>query len=185
MFRSHCAERRIDYVREVIGSIDNVDIVGQVGAYDVVHCSGVLYHCPNPLLTISHLAAITKDVLLLGTAVMPASVSNEAGSVQLDSDQAIFIPSIAEQKRQVYEKYISKSYGGGAWGINDPVDNWYFSNGAPNYGPWWWLWTHEYVRGLIEASGLRVVEDFDQFDGTGRLFVCAKQNIDSENFGQY
>ncbi|MDN3625496.1 class I SAM-dependent methyltransferase [Methylobacterium isbiliense] len=184
-FRNHCKERNIPYIREIIGSIDNVDIVRQVGVYDVVHCSGVLYHCPNPILTISHLAAITRDILLLGTAVMPASVVNEAGSVQLDKDHAIFVPSITEEKRKVYEKYISEAYGGGAWGINNPVDDWYFSSGAPNYGPWWWLWTHDYVRGLIEASGLKVIEEFDQFNGTGRLFACAKQYIGTENFGQY
>jgi hypothetical protein len=183
-FRERCAELRIT-VREIIGSIDNLEIVSQVGRYDIVHCAGVLYHCPNPMLTIANLAAITKETLILTSAVMPEVISNERGTLMLSEDKAICIPCISEYHRRIADLYITQKYGGGAWGINSPVDAWYFADGSPNYGPWWWLWTPAYVRRLLMAAGLSIVDERNQFDGTGHLFVCQRAENKIENFGAF
>src|SRR3954470_7432267 len=44
-------ERRGSGVRFVQGDLHDPALVDQVGPHDVVWCSGVLYHSPNPMLT--------------------------------------------------------------------------------------------------------------------------------------
>ena len=66
---------------------------------------------------------------------MPEVISNEIGNLMLSEDKAIFVPGSSEQHRRVADKYIAEKYGDGAWGINHPVDAWYFADGTPNYGP--------------------------------------------------
>src|SRR5215212_3277433 len=48
-------ERRGSGVRFVQGDLHDPALVDQVGRHDVVWCSGVLYHSPNPMLTLQRL----------------------------------------------------------------------------------------------------------------------------------
>jgi SAM-dependent methyltransferase len=59
-------------VRFIQGDINDVATAEQAGTHDVVWCSGVLYHCPDPLLTLQRLNAVTGTRLLLATEVLPA-----------------------------------------------------------------------------------------------------------------
>ena len=59
-------------VRFVQGDINDARTVDRAGPHDVVWCSGVLYHCPDPLLTVQRLGAVTGRRLLLATEVLPA-----------------------------------------------------------------------------------------------------------------
>jgi hypothetical protein len=54
-------------VRFVEGDVHDPATVAQVGAHDTVWCSGVLYHAPNPLLTLERLRALTGETLILAT----------------------------------------------------------------------------------------------------------------------
>ena len=65
------AERvRGSRVRFVQGDVNDPEL--DVGPHEVVWCSGVLYHVPDPLLTVRRLAALTERRLLLATEVLPA-----------------------------------------------------------------------------------------------------------------
>ncbi len=85
-FREHCASKGIGSVREVVSSIDNPGILKSVGTHDVVHCSGVIYHCPNPFFTIRALMSLAKEKLLLATAVMPPLIENEFGRLEFGTE---------------------------------------------------------------------------------------------------
>ena len=65
-------------------NIDDPGTPERVGSFDVVHCSGVLYHCPEPLYTLRQLRAITRETLVLGIATMPETVSSTAGFVSVE-----------------------------------------------------------------------------------------------------
>ena len=60
------AQRQGD-VRFVQGDVHDAATVAAAGIHDVVWCSGVLYHAPNPLLTLERLHALTGETLLLAT----------------------------------------------------------------------------------------------------------------------
>lgn len=67
------AERvRESRVRFVQGDVNDPALAERVGPHEVVWCSGVLYHVPDPLLTVRRLAALTERRLLLATEVLPA-----------------------------------------------------------------------------------------------------------------
>jgi hypothetical protein len=184
-FRERCAENGLSSVREIIGSIDNPAIIKQMIGFDIVHCAGVLYHCPHPFLTIMNLRKVTQEILLLTSAVMPNTVENEFGRLVLPDDMAISVPAITEDNRKILDHYIKGAYGGGAYGINDAIDAWFFSDGTPNYGPWWWLWTAEYLNRLLPACGFEIVKTASQFNGTGHLMMLRKIPMKSTNYGVF
>jgi hypothetical protein len=184
-FRTRYKERGVPFVREVIGSIDNPSVTKTIGQYDIVHCSGVLYHCPNPILTLRNLRTITREKLVIAVAVMPSKIENEHGSVSISDEAAIYIPCIEERSRIIIDLYTHQKDGGNAYGVNYRMPNWFFTDGSPNYGPWWWLWTAEYFKRLITASGFVVTADYSQFEGTGHLFVCDKIEDEDSNYGVF
>jgi hypothetical protein len=184
-FRARAAAFGLTGVREHIGSIDNPAILAEVGVYDVVHCAGVLYHCPNPFLTLSHLRALTRDYLLLTAAVMPPAIENSEGRVEFAPDSALLVPCLTDANRRVVDKYIAEAYGGGAYGVNAPVAAWFFSDGAPNYGPWWWLWSAEYLARMASVCGFVVEREASQFNGTGHLLMLKKVELTQPNYGAY
>lgn len=184
-FRERCIEHGLTNVAEIIGNTDNPKTLTQVGTYDVVHCAGVLYHCPNPFLTLSNLRHMSNGIVLLTSAVMPPLVENKFGQVVFPDDMAISVPAIDEQNRKVIDHYIKDAYGGGAYGVNDAIDSWFFSDGAPNYGPWWWLWTAEYLNRIVPACGFEIIRTASQFNGTGHLMMLRKVAITTQNYGVF
>jgi hypothetical protein len=58
-------------VRFVQGDLHDEATLAELGAHDVVWCSGVLYHAPHPLLTLERLRSVTTRTLLLATETIP------------------------------------------------------------------------------------------------------------------
>ncbi len=71
-FRERRASRGVSDCQLLSASIDEPGLERRVGQFDVVHCSGVLYRCPNPLHTLSQLARISR-VLTSILVLLPAS----------------------------------------------------------------------------------------------------------------
>jgi len=74
--RSWGNKRGFDLAREVLASkvedqvIDVLDLSpGNVGMFDVVLFLGVLYHMKHPLLALERVASVTRELLVLETAV--------------------------------------------------------------------------------------------------------------------
>jgi len=64
-------ERRGSAVRFVQGDIHDPAVIEDVGQHDVVWCAGVLYHAPNPLLTLERMRALCRERLVVRTAARP------------------------------------------------------------------------------------------------------------------
>lgn len=58
-------------LRYVQGDLEDPRSVAEVGPHDVVWCTGVLYHTPNPVKQLMHLREITGELLYLGTLTLP------------------------------------------------------------------------------------------------------------------
>jgi len=58
-------------VEGVVGDVQETDLAS-LGAFDLVHCFGLLYHVENPVAVLRKLAAACRDVLLLETIVSDA-----------------------------------------------------------------------------------------------------------------
>jgi hypothetical protein len=134
--------RRGSRVRFVRGDIHEPAVTAAVGRHDVVWCSGVLYHAPNPLLTLARLRALTGETLILATETIP-----EVPGV---SQACVFLPGLSDADRAVH---AAARPGSTALGVDTPFDR------EQSYGAWWWGISRSAVRGMLHASGFEVLEE--------------------------
>ena len=148
-------------------SIDDREAIARAGTFDVVHCSGVLYHCPEPLHTLQQLRVITNDTLILGTASMPEHVENAAGAVTAAPGSALLVPALSYSQRAVLGQWLTDNGVSMAIGVNHPIEsNW----AVTDYGAWWWFFTRDYVAALLRLAGFEVVDVASYWNGRATFF---------------
>jgi hypothetical protein len=134
--------------------------------FDVVHCSGVIYHSPNPLQTLGALRRLAGEHLILGSVVVPNEIRNDAGSISFAAGQALFLPHVDEATLAVVRRHLDEP-GFQALGVNLPTE-WR----ADDYGPWWWLFTASVLRQLLAATGFVVVDEAPYGGGKACAFLA-------------
>ncbi|MCS6924964.1 MAG: class I SAM-dependent methyltransferase [Candidatus Binatia bacterium] len=117
--------------------------------FDVVHCSGLLYHMPDPLRFLQALRKMTREFLVLTSVVTAPCVRNEHGELRLPAAAALFIPALRSQERAILHAYWSRFVGDGALGVTREVTTWR----PDDYAPWWWLPTVEALQAMCRAVG--------------------------------
>jgi hypothetical protein len=133
-------ERRGSAVRFVQGDLHDEAVLAEAGEHDVVWCSGVLYHAPNPVLTLERLRAVTREWLLLATEVLP-DVPGVPGA-------CVLYPALDDRGRRAFASVP----GGPAVGVTTPYDP------AAGYGNWFWGITPSALDGLLRVAGFGPVE---------------------------
>jgi len=134
-------ERRGTDVRFVTGDLHDVHALDELGVHDIVICSGILYHTPNPCLTLERLRRVTGELLILGT-----NASQEIPGVP---NACIFYPGLAESQRLALADPIA----GVADGLTTPFDP------SLDYSNWWWGFSPSALLSMFAASGWDVVEE--------------------------
>ncbi len=119
--------------------------------FDVVHCSGVLYHMPEPMQFLRALRKITGEALVLTSAVTATRVEGEKGVLEIPAAAMLCIPALQGREREIIQAYWRGIVGDGAFGITQEVAEWSFED----FGPWWWLPTAEALRAMCEVAGFR------------------------------
>lgn len=153
-------ERRGTHVRFVTGDLHDPKVLEQVGVHDIVLCSGVLYHCPNPCLTLERLRSITSGYLLLGTL----TVQEVPGIPQT----CVFYPELTDEQRLAFAAAI---YGTGM-GLTTPFDP-----ALDYYGNFWWGISRSALRAMLKATGWEVLEQKAYHSSTGyHVFIVARPN---------
>jgi hypothetical protein len=120
--------------------------------FEVVHCSGVLYHHPSPLALLAALRAITAEHLILTTAITAETVANRRGRYRVPASGVIFVPALTERERAVLAAHWER-VAPGALGITRPA-----SYDVADFGPWWWLPTARAAAALCESAGFLVLD---------------------------
>lgn len=134
---------------------------GTARKFDVVHCSGVLYHHPNPIWFLEALRQIATRHLILTSAVTQETVSNDRGTFHIPPSGVIFVPALDQQERLILAKYWKEKAGVGAcYGITEPVQ-W----NTRDFGPWWWLPTPRAMLAMAESAGFRVRDSGPTWNG--------------------
>lgn len=135
-------KRRSSQVRFIQGDLHDEKVVGLIGRHDLVWCSGVLYHAPNPLLTLARLREITGELLILATETIP--------EVPGLAQACVFLPGLSGADRELH---ASARPGVSAAGLSNAFDP------AQAYGSWWWGLSRSAVRGMLHASGFELLEE--------------------------
>jgi SAM-dependent methyltransferase len=127
-------------VRYVQGDLHDPAVLEQAGPHDVVWCSGVLYHAPNPVLTLERLRSVCTGTLLLATEVLP-DIPGVPGA-------CVLYPALSDGGRRAYARVP----GGEAIGVTTPYDP------EAGYGNWFWGITPSALSGLLRVAGFGPVE---------------------------
>jgi hypothetical protein len=144
--------RRASGVRFVRGDVHDPATVAEAGRHDVVWCSGVLYHVPDPVLTLRRLGELTGETLLLSTETLP-EVPGLPGA-------CVLYPALDAAGRADYAAVRS----GKRLGVTTPFEP------DAGYANWWWGITPSALRGMLAVAGLELLELSD--DPFHRTAIC-------------
>jgi hypothetical protein len=140
-------ERRGSQIRFVQGDVhDPVTVQERAGPHDVVWCTGVIYHSPDPFGLLEQLRGITREYLYLGSHTIPEIPGVAQGCV--------FYPYLDDDSRQAYTR---PHWGDtkGAWGIGTP----FVETPMYGHGNFWWGITPSALRAMLKAARFEVVEE--------------------------
>jgi len=133
--------------------ICDLKVKESIDVFDVVHCSGVLYHHPNPMLMLTKLHDITNKYLILTSAITQEVIENRKGRYTLPPSAVLFVPALSDEEREVLKVYWREDVGiPVARGIIDKVP--YF---LTSHGPWWWLPTAQALLTMCEIVGFKII----------------------------
>ena len=130
--------RRSSNVRFVRGDVHDPATVADVGPHQVVWCSGVLYHAPNPVLTLQRLRELTTELLILQTMTLPELPGVKQGLV--------FYPGVPNPR--IYAR----------WGEDAARSLRLPEPGEDPYAPWWWGISHSALYAMLRAARFEPVE---------------------------
>ena len=119
--------------------------------FDVVHCSGVLYHMPEPVSFLRALKKITREALILTSAITATRIKSKKGVLEIPAASMLCIPALQGKEREIVASYWQSVVGDGAFGITRDIPGW----DPEDFGPWWWLPTAEALRAMCESIGFR------------------------------
>jgi hypothetical protein len=132
-------------VRYVQGDLEDPVALERVGPHDVVFCSGVIYHTPNPLRQLMQLREITKELLFLSTLTIP--------EIPGFPQACVFYPYLSEADRHPYA--VGYHFNEGLLGIGEPIDE----RPMVGHGNCWFGMTKSALVAMLRTARFEVVEE--------------------------
>jgi hypothetical protein len=155
-FEARCAERGVEGYEGLHVDICAPDAPAQLGTFDFVHCAGVMYHVPDLFQFLGNVVSVTGKYLLLSSVVMPSRIRGPAETLSFGPDHAYLAPVLSTENRRVIGDYLAEQ-GLKAGVVQDSVE--YLEAGQPRYGPWWWLFSSEFMTRVIRLYGLEILDE--------------------------
>jgi len=172
-FYERCFTEGVTCDSAIEANIDDPDFPDKVGTYDVVHCAGVIYHCPNPLYTISQLSKVTSKIFILGTIVIQPHIKNSKGEMVIEAGGGLFVPALNDRQREVVATFFREVGASEMFGIDPPIEKKEWS--LDNYSPWWWLFTPDCVPGLLAACGFTLESTYSEWGGRVSYYLAKRR----------
>jgi tetratricopeptide (TPR) repeat protein len=121
--------------------------------FDVVHCAGVLYHHPHPMQLLVSLRQITREYLILTSAITQEVIENEKGLYQIPPSGVIFIPALDQNELNILGTYWSQFHAAPPFGIDEKT-----AFHLDDFAPWWWLPTATALKSMCRVAGFQILE---------------------------
>jgi len=134
-------QRRNSKIRFVQGDINLLKTADSIGKVDVVLCSGVLYHTPDPFHLLTRLRAICGETLILNTCSIPEMPGL--------ANAAVYYPFLDEKQRKIWNRGT-----GLQMAITGPYEP---ENG---YGNWFWGMSPSCIESLLRSAGFFIEEKY-------------------------
>ncbi|MDD5543498.1 MAG: hypothetical protein PHX83_10025 [Acidobacteriia bacterium] len=153
-FEEHCKSLALPHVE---CRSEDILALGQgtdCEQYDVTHCSGVLYHLPDPLRLFEALRRVTREYAVVGSIVTSTQVIGPEGQLSIPEGACLFIPALGEKERRIVQSYWKTYVADGAVGLTHEIHSWVNTS----YVPWWWLPTVTAFKAMAFAGGFEYVD---------------------------
>ncbi len=132
-----------------------------LGRFDIVHATGLLYHCPHPVHSLLNLRRVVGDYLITNTVVIPDEVENAEGRVTFPASSALFLPALRGRERAVLKRYYQDRFKVDL-DVHAPISADgimpYLNNGEPSPWPYWWFFTKSSFERSLEFLGMRILD---------------------------
>ncbi|MGI8461304.1 MAG: class I SAM-dependent methyltransferase [Solirubrobacterales bacterium] len=140
-FEEEHARRRsaVEFVR---ADLHDAEAIAALGSFDVVWCTGVVYHSPSPFEQLEHLRRICDGELYLGSHVIPEVPGIEQA--------CIWYPGLSEGGRSAFTRAHGGDRAPVCLGVTRPF------NPGERYGNWWWGISPSALVAMTEAAGFEV-----------------------------
>ena len=138
-------EQRGSKVRYVQGDLHDAEAIAQVGPHDVVWCTGVLYHTPNPVDQLLKLREIARELLYLGTH----TIAEVPGVPQA----CLYYPYLDEDTRAAVSRAHHDARG--YVGVGSPFDE----RPMFGYANFWWGITPSALRAMLRTARFEIVAE--------------------------
>ena len=140
-------ERRGSSVSYVRGDLHDGRAIAALGGFDVVWCTGVVYHSPSPFEQLRHLRRLTGGTLLLGSHVIPEVPGIEQA--------CIWYPETSEATRRAFRRAHGGERAPSCLAVTEPFDP------APEaaYSNYWWGITPSALRAMLSTAGFELIEE--------------------------
>ena len=138
-------ERRRSGVEFARGDLHDSAVIAELGSFDVVWCTGVIYHSPNPFGQLEQLRGMCRRQLLLGSHVIPEVPGIEQA--------CIWYPGISDGARAAFRQAHGGARAPACVGVTEPFDP---RGGYSNY---WWGISRSALRAMVATAGFEIVEE--------------------------
>jgi SAM-dependent methyltransferase len=126
-------------VRFLQADVNDASVPRVIGQVDVVFCSGVLYHVPDPVWTLQQLKRMCRSTLILGSSTIP-----EQNRPQV----AVFLPFLDAASRRA----LSYRGPGVKIGLDTPYDP------TGSYANFFWGFSPSCIDAMLRTAGFDVLE---------------------------
>ena len=166
-FDQRLADLRIANVRKLSRDICQINDRDVLEPFDVVHCSGVLYHHPNPLVMLAALRRITRKYLVLTSAVTQTLIENECGRYEIPPSGVLFVPALSDSELAIMKVYWQKQ-GVSALGLTERC-----KFHIDDFAAWWWLPTPTEMTAMCQAAGFQVQDAGPTWNGNSYTLLLS------------
>lgn len=180
-FRKRLKDKGIDEktVRQIRADVEAPGFAQKAGKYDVVYCSGLLYHSPNPMHFLWPLSDVVGEYLIFGSIVLADRFRGLLG-LPYGMPLSVFVAALDDVQR----KFVADAYkfhdSTPAVGISHPVTTWVCNTPREggllhNTAPFWWLYCPVTVASMLNLAGFDVLDNFPGWEDRVMFYVCKKR----------
>lgn len=157
-FDERCAEYGVDNCKKVVSDVLDDSQRKNLGKFDVVHCSGIVYHVADPISFIINISLLAREYFVIGSMLIPERIENEEGLLITPPGTFRCVPLLGESEKRIiaahYDKLKVK-----IGGVNNPAPSFLHPvTKKVRTGPWWHLFTAETMIDICKLCGVEIVE---------------------------
>jgi hypothetical protein len=172
LFEERRQEKGVPPVRSISGDLMTLAHSDPTLRFQVVHCSGILYHIPDQFQLLRALRTLTTEHLILTSSITETHIANEAGELRVPEGGALFLPALNAAERAVLKAHWWPTLADNSLGLTRDIDHWDLND----FGPWWWLPTTAALTRMCEIAGFDVLDVEHLWNGHAATLMLAARD---------